>query len=1030
MSLRLKAPLSALALGALALSACRDVNRQPPKETLAVAAFDPGQTGVRAANIPLPNDLALQGAPSQTSVTREVLFSFVNGGGWPGDQTISIPVRSLVRNADTREYEASPTPPAGIDAASVSKSSVAIVRVSDSPPTVLEPEYLGYGPRAGSPGFNEIRLRPKGGLTPGRYVVALRGGDRGVKTADGEPLGADTAIMLIAPNVDLTNQENWPPGFAEKVAADPTLLPTLEKLRAFYRVPLDWGAPTGDAAVKEATCRAVLSIPQAVPLPEQTCWIPPVNQQGALVPSEGITAAFDAVDRVFPHAQLASLQAFEIAAPAAIVDSATSNVPFPSDFLRLTGPIVAHPQGGGDVVQGCEAVRLPGDTRPCIRSIAALGPAAPGIASLDGASTTSLMIAPLSGPVQASTITGENVLVFELTQGGPRQMQDVAAALGGGGGSAEYLTQPTNLVQTVNGTGVSTVIGLQPAIPVPIPGGAQVVYLPPLKPKTTYIVMITNGVKDLTNTPLARGTLGTLLFTVQTPIFDANKPEGQRSNVPSLTDAEALGIQTLRTALRPLAQGIEQQTGKQVVLGYTITTQDVTKTSADLTALPYTVDAGAGNAFFVTSNVADFDTTPVGVPPAAFAQAFPNLQKFVAGNLATLDAMSATTGTLDPLLATWGSEQFAANRHDIPVLVAVPKVADTCTSSAPCAKPLVVFHHGLNGSHYQMVAAADALAAKGFVVVAIDAPFHGDRASCQVDSDCNGGNCTLQPTNQKQPGVCTSGQLAFDPARLTTVASGNYFISENFFRIRDAIRQDLLDHSALVLAAARPTGAADALKQALAASGVAVNPTQIYYAGISLGGMIGTSLVPTNPRISRVALNVPGGTLVDVFTNAPAFRNDVEALLANIIPGFTFAKVDSSNAAFDPAIAQSYAQTLIVAKWALDPAEPINYAAELTKKDIANATLRSNLGGLAVSGAEAYGQMIGGDTVVPNAFNALLFQDAGIDFALYGTTAIPEDSRHGLLLSQTPQGATERADLANFLADLTARVGQLALDPQ
>jgi pimeloyl-ACP methyl ester carboxylesterase len=601
-------------------------------------------------------------------------------------------------------------------------------------------------------------------------------------------------------------------------------------------------------------------------------------------------------------------------------------------------------------------------------------------------------------------------------------MKDVGAAVQGGG-NPEFLLQPPALVAS----GASTLIGLQPAIPVPVPGGSNVLYLPPLKPKTTYIVMITNGVKDLKDVPLARGTLGTLLFTVQTPIHD-----GQHSTVPSLTDAEALGIQTLRNALRPLAQGIEQQTGKQVVLGYTITTQDVKKTSADLTALPYTVDAGAGNQFFVTSDVADFDTTKIGVPPAGFAQAFPSLQKFVAGNLATLDAMSAQTGTLDPLLPTWGSTQFGANRQQIPVLVAVPKVAETCTPSAPCPKPLVVFHHGLNGSHYQMVAAADALAAKGFVVAAIDAPFHGDRASCAENADCNGGTCTLQPTNQKQPGVCTGGDgLAFDQTRLTTAASGNYFISENFFRIRDAIRQDLLDHSALVLAAARPPGGTpDALAQALAASGVAVNPTQIYYAGISLGGMIGTSLVPTNPRISRVALNAPGGTLADVFTNAPAFKTDVEALLKKIIPGFTFAKVNPADPTFDPAIAQSYAQTLIVAKWALDPAEPINYAADLTKKDIANAQLRAALGGLAVSGADAYGQMVVGDTVVPNAFNTLLFENAGIGFAVYGTTAIPENSRHGILLSQTPQGATERTDLANFLADLTARVGELALDPQ
>ena len=111
---------------------------------------------------------------------------------------------------------------------------------------------------------------------------------------------------------------------------------------------------------------------------------------------------------------------------------------------------------------------------------------------------------------------------------------------------------------------------------------------------------------------------------------------------------------------------------------------------------------------------------------------------------------------------------------------------------------------------------------------------------------------------------------------------------------------------------------------ALAGEGVAVNPAAIYFAGQSLGGIIGTSMVATNPRISRAVLNVAGGTLVDVFTQAPAFSSSVSALFAQLIPEFTPDKVKPASPAYDPIIAQEYAQTLIVAKWILDPAESVN----------------------------------------------------------------------------------------------------------
>jgi dienelactone hydrolase len=769
--------------------------------------------------------------------------------------------------------------------------------------------------------------------------------------------------------VDLSNRENQPPG-----GIPPATLAQVQTIQSALWQPLEWN--TAGA----------------------TGWAP--------APDPQIVPAYEAIEAAFPHAEVASIATFEIApastGAAVLTDSGSGQIPFPSDFLL--DPTRPVPGTNG--------------TRFYVRNIPSLGPAAPGLATLDGFSTTSLLLAPLSAPVQASTITHDTVRIYELIPTGAttppdtRRLVDVLS-----GGSPEYLTQPPNLKVTVGGTQVSSAIGLQPAVPVPS-GPTTIVPLPPLEQKARYLVVITDGVKDLQNNGLERSTLGKILFELEGPLYDA--ATGQ-STVGGISATDARSLQALRGAVQLVAPTFELD-GQQVVMAYTLSTQSVSDVSASLTGLPYSAEGAARTAIFTTSQVADFDPTTFGLP----AGAFPAVARFHTADIGTLDVLDAATGALNPAVPTWGPAELSANRKEIPALIAVPRPENVllpCGAEPPlsllkCA-PLVVFHHGLNGGHYQLLSVANDLASRGFVVAAIDAPFHGDRAYCDSNDDCDGGTCTLDASNQKAPGVCTGGALAFDPARLTTVASGNYFISENFFRIRDAIRQDLLDHSALVLAVARPPQgvpqqADDPLQAALLGSGVAVNPLEVHFAGASLGGMIGTSLTATNPRIGRAAFYVAGGTMVDVFTNAPAFRERVGALFATLIPGFTFEKVDSTNPAFDPAIAARYAQTLIVAKWILDPAEPLNYAAEADTNALAAEALVSALGPLAPETTALYGQMVQGDPVVPNPFNALLYANGEMPVTLY-TSALSPGELHGVIASPT-NGVKVRADLAEFLS--------------
>jgi pimeloyl-ACP methyl ester carboxylesterase len=510
-----------------------------------------------------------------------------------------------------------------------------------------------------------------------------------------------------------------------------------------------------------------------------------------------------------------------------------------------------------------------------------------------------------------------------------------------------------------------------------------------------------------------------------------------------VSDADATALANLRAGLEPLLANLGALTGgavtrDNVVMAYTVQTQTVTDVSVGLSALPYQTPTA-----FVGQGVLPLDLTTLGFDAAAQAALFPNVGGFLTAMVPTIDAINPANGALNPDTTQWAPVA-------IPAVVAYPSDA-ACTTATPCVRPLVVFHHGLSGGRLQMLTVANSLAQKGFLVAAIDAPYHGDRAFCMENSECTtdgtaDGVCTPDQAKAGQgdaipPGTCTTGHLR--GTNLTTVASGNYFISGNFFRIRDAIRQDHIDQAALVLAVARPPApfpqpAQDPLAAALLQRGFVVDPTAVHYEGISLGGIIGTELLATNPRFARGVLNVPGGTLVDVFTNAPSFAPAVDQLFLSL-------GIDRSQIPTDPAVASRYVQTLILAKWILDPADPLNYAAHVGTK-LPSPLLAAPPAGLGDTGpvhptTEVLGQLARCDQVVPNATTVVggvplpygdeLLALAGAPTTLYVSASAPNNCvPHGVLndtLLPTSIGGQVRDDAAQFLLDLTVPAATVTL---
>ena len=977
----------AVVCGFLALAACRPSVGESPSSVSFVdyAVFNPSQS-----EIPQPNDLSLQAAATlPAGAQKEFLGLLAAQGGFPNDQEVPITI-GFVR----QPVGGSPTP-LPLDTGTVkllgavpSGATVAVMQIKPGAPTPVAVDSA-YDATTGTLTLrNKPQANGSRAWTAGaQYAVFVLGGSSGLMAQGGGTVSPMPTFAIlqnaIVNNIDLTqpvNQALLPGTASQKAAAGAQL----NQIRLAY-TPL-------------------------VPL-------------AALIG--------------MPIQNLVSLQTFTIAplsstSPTVVaVDPSSGKAPLPFDPLidPTTGKIAPNP---------------------------AFGAASAGLSTLDGFSTTAMILAPTSTPgstaptaglVVAATVNASTVFLYKLGANGAAttQLLDVAAAITGGKpGNAAYVTQPPQIQVPCGPAKCSPVIGLQPAVPAALPSpSTTTLFLPPLEEKTEYAVVITDGVKDLTGKGLGRSTFANIVLGIENPVF-ANGA----SQLAGISNSQAQSIEQMRTALAPVFSALPSGVTKDnVKFAYTFRTQSVTGTSVQLSAAPYANQSASVGLAPQTS--APFDPATVGLPMAGF----PDVQGFLSATLVTLDAIDPATGALQPDSTKW-------KPTPIPALIAVPKVTAAGLAACPapasalkCA-PLVVFQHGLNGGHLQVLPIANALAKAGFVVASIDAPYHGDRAFCNPaatgPAQCvsNSDNttpaaCDLDPTRAGQgdpagasPGTCAPGShlaLSTDPTRLlSTVASGNYFISGNFFRLRDGFRQELLDQSALTLNLARPPApfpqpAANPVNAALQAAGIAIDPTRVYWAGISLGSIMGTEVLATNPRFSRGALNVPGGTLVDIFTNAPSFTSAVDALFAALIPGFTPEAIDPTNPAFNPVIAAEYLQTLQVAKWILDPAEPVNYAKHLKTK-IADATLTSALGPLGSTTTEAWFSFANGDETIPNPFNFELQSNTGTDAigtgalpaTLYSTT--PGPAAHGFLFTSV---AAQDA-IATFLTDGTTTPGPTA----
>ena len=960
MSLRRFAPVPFLAL---ALSACNPSVTNTQASSVVTAAFDPTAL---VPVLPQPNDLVLElSIPSPPpNAEYEFLGYFKSIGGFPYDQELDLTIPFV-------------TVDVGSPGTSVPLIDVASVKPCTAPSTSATSQcnllvwdatagtYPALGPITYSAGSTTGTLTVVNGLnpatgnrlwTPGHmYIFAVRTGSNGVKTVGGGqvyPSGTTYALLF--------SQPNSLPGCG-------TTPPTAQCLQA------------------------------------QALWY-------------AYQPVFAAVTNTgFPQSEIAVTGTFTIAPANTWVegDASSGQIPVPSDFLidPLTGNVNAALDAQIPEISTLDgfsttAIQLAPTSGP-IQALTVRDNTNPST-YLDGgiflyeyqpASGTYVEVQDFVDFLASPSTTLPSYLAQppQLSQGTPPLTTAVALQ--------PAVAVPVGPVSpTAPGTYPPGQISLQPL-------KSSTTYAVVI----TKRILDAHG-NALNNTTLGQMLMFTNPLCEPSPACAAAPATAVSTvpGVPNAESSGLEKMRLGLKPLFPKLAADHGITKSDIAMVYTVTTQSILDVMAQLPALPYqgggtSIVPGAVTALTPSDAFALFGVDPTVVPGVTTLTIGGTVVNPVLAEV--LEAPFPTYNLIDPTTGAFYPSATQAKPLAVQALIAVPNpaaVPDKMTScpgvpatnppSPPFCQPLVVFHHGLGGGRGQMLLVANELAAQGFVVAALDAPLHGLRSYCDtsltvastgtnpecVTASGGDGTCTAigPPGTQgdaNPPGTCTNGSVLKQAPVLcpsascqaawgatapqqrggTSVSSGSYLISSNVYRSRDNLRQDVIDVSSLILALARPPApipppatTSPVFTHLLVNEGIVVDPSRVYYEGISLGGILGTLNTAANPRISNSVLNVAGGTIVDIIVNSPAFADEVTKLLP-------------------PPGTPAYVQTLLAFKWILDPADPVNLAAYVQEN-----ALPSPIGTQPTK--HVIGMWAACDGTVPNPENVELYDNIGL----------------------------------------------------
>jgi pimeloyl-ACP methyl ester carboxylesterase len=383
----------------------------------------------------------------------------------------------------------------------------------------------------------------------------------------------------------------------------------------------------------------------------------------------------------------------------------------------------------------------------------------------------------------------------------------------------------------------------------------------PLPPNHRYMIIMFDSLMSAGTDPLPIHVSPVFwLARNELPLVD----QAGKSQLPStLSDADALQLEGLRQAYMGIFDALAGLgIGREKVLGFfTFTTAT---TTADLQGLASLLPAPTSVSAGTFETVADAGADWAGVPAAA-------IEKVCVGCSMGTRSVLAPPDLTDPANPKLG--YFQVDAQGAPVLTPRTLPFELVLPTGDGPFPIVVFQHGIDGTRHSIARIANDLAAVGLASFAIDLPMHGDH-----------------------------------PIRFPGAPTGTGFFSADVFAVRDNMRQGAMDQAQAIKFLR--TVLAPALEPEDAAL---LDTTKVYFLGESLGAMVGTLTAGLVPDLAKVALVVPGGHIVRIFTETArqSFKQPLlDALAAlGIAPG-----------------TPAFLQFLMLAQWALDRADPVNWA--------------------------------------------------------------------------------------------------------
>ena len=486
-------------------------------------------------------------------------------------------------------------------------------------------------------------------------------------------------------------------------------------------------------------------------------------------------------------------------------------------------------------------------------------PLAAAVNTLDGFSTVAAITAPFNAPIDPDTLipfnplapTGtETVFVLDATRGVP-------------------------LVPGVHySVGLSGATGTNDSV-------LEIKPLQPFAPKTTHVFVLTSGIRSVHG--VAAGA---------DQAFGAVR-NAHLAGLDSVPGAPELD--PLFPAITPLidaAAGLLGIPGSSVAVAWSATTQSVSDVldavQAGATAMPHQI-------------------VPMGITTADLGLGLPGAAALHTGWL----QIPYYGDPGDVLGSFWVNSELmpptAANPHPLPRggLLRIPVMASLpARGNAPDAGwPVVLYQHGVTSNRTTLVAIADAFAAAGFAMVAIDLPLHGVTDS---DNPFYQGPGSPFGNNERHFHLDNVGSLGSLVPDGQIDDGWQIFNVANPLNARDHARQAVADLFHLI----RTVPVMD-----LDSNGVPdLDGNRIHFLGVSLGAIFGTPFVGLNTEFSTATLSSAGGPYSEFLVDPMAITFGRPIRAAVEAAGLPFGTVGFHDFVRD-------LQTV------LDPVDPLNYAA-------------------------------------------------------------------------------------------------------